>query len=1037
VAAAPALRLLGPLEVGRRGGGSALELGGVRRRSVLAILLLRPGEVVSVDRLVEGLWGNEPPETAVTVLHGHISRLRRILADAACDVTIATRAHGYVLEVDPACIDAVRGEGLLEQGRAGLAEGRLDESAGALDAALALWRGPPLADLADEPFARDERARLHELHVSTLEERAEVDLARGREQAVIGLLRPLVRDEPLRERPRAQLMLALHRAGRDAEAVALYDETRRALSDELGLAPGPRLRDLHERILRHDPELQAAPRTPAPPAPGAPPRPAPAASGLAAPRGRRPLARRRALAAGALAGAALVGAVVLAFVLSSGGGDGAPSSTAPAPVAGDVVVALDPASARVTDRVRAGGSPSSLTAAAGLVWALNADDQTLTVFAPGTGDQRTVGTGSTPLDLTLGADALWVVSGARRKDAQFVGPVPSSVDQLDLRTGAVRRSTALPPPVGPVLNGGAGRIVATQRAVWAVDADGSVIHIDPGSGEVVGVVRSVRALAVVATTTTAWAFTVDDTLVPISAATNRAGVPVDLPIAELGSMTVGRGALWITDSAAGVLWHVIPGVELRRQAIPVGVGAGAVVYGEGAVWVSNALAGTVVRVDPARDRVQARIPVNGTPRDLAIADGRLWVSVSSSGGVSGSLLSGPLPGAACGPTLYGGPGRPDAVIVTDLPLRAAPRAPTLQMAQAVALTLRRHGFRAGRLRVGVRSCDNSTAQSSIFDVRRCTANAHAFAADRRVIAVVGPYNSACARVQLATYARAPGGPLPVVSPTVSAIDLTASSARRGAFVTLATRDDAQGAAAAVLWRDQSRRRVFVLDDGEPGYGAMMADGVRRAARRAGLNVIGAASWQPSARSYRRLARRVRAARPDAIYLGGLIDTNGGEVLRAVRDAVGPQPAIVAPDGFLPVATLAAHAGAAARGTYVTLGGLVVARMSPTARRFARALAAAAPASEIQPASIYAAQATELVLDALARSDGTRHSVAQALQAGSAASGLLGPVRLTGGHPAQMPVTVVRVDTGEGSDALLSVEGAAVTETITPPRRLLR
>jgi ABC-type branched-subunit amino acid transport system substrate-binding protein len=182
---------------------------------------------------------------------------------------------------------------------------------------------------------------------------------------------------------------------------------------------------------------------------------------------------------------------------------------------------------------------------------------------------------------------------------------------------------------------------------------------------------------------------------------------------------------------------------------------------------------------------------------------------------------------------------------------------------------------------------------------------------------------------------------------------------------------------------------------------------------------------------------VRAAHPDAIYLGGLIDTSGGEVLRALREVLDAQTTIVAPDGFLPIATLAQHAGRAARGTYITLGGLVVSGLPAPGRRFARALAAAAPGADVAPASVYAAQATELVLRALARSEATRASMSKALAAVSVAEGLIGPLRFTGGHPAAMPVTVVRVSTGEGSDALGSVEGGDVARTIIPPRRLLR
>jgi DNA-binding SARP family transcriptional activator/ABC-type branched-subunit amino acid transport system substrate-binding protein len=1010
VATALDFRLLGPLEVARD--GVPLELGGVRRRSVLALLLLNAGEVVSVDRLVDGVWGEHAPETAVTVVHGHVSRLRRALADGT-GAQIVTHGRGYVLEVDPQALDVVRCETLLERGRRALAQDRPDDAAAALDGALGLWRGPPLADLADEPFAGEHLRRLRELWAAAIEERAEADLARGLEPAVSASLQRLVRDEPLRERPRALLMLALHRAGREAEALAVYDEGRRAFSDELGMAPGARLRDLHERMLRQDPSLRGS---------------------------ARPTTRQRrrrspwAILAAMLATAGVGGAALgIAF---SGGGDGA-TSPAPPAIAGDVVVAVDTDGGRVTDRIRAGGSPSSMAAGGGLVWTLNADDQTLTVIDPGTRAQRTVGTGATPIDLAMDAGSLWVTSGSRRKDALFVGPVASSVEQLDARTGAVRRSTPLPHPTGSLLNAGARRLAVTPGAVWAVGADGAVIRIDPGSGEVVAVVRSLRATAVVATRDTAWALTVDHAVVPISAQSNRAGVPIDVPVADIGSFAVGGGALWVTDPAAGVLWRIEPGTEVRRRAIRVGNGAGAVVYGNGAAWVANGLSGSVLRIDPVGGRVDKRIAIDGIPRDLTIAGRSLWVGVATGTGRSGALLTGPAPGATCGPTFYAGPGRPDVLIVSDFPLRAAPRAPTQQMAEAVALTLRRHDFRAGRLKVGFRSCDDSTAQAAIFDLRRCEANARAFGADRRIVAVVGPYNSGCARVQVGTYARAPGGPLAVVSPTASAIDLTVGAKRRS-FASVASRDDAQAAAGALFLRREGMRRVFVLDDGEPGYGQMMAHEFRRAAGRVGLAVVGAATWRPGARSFRRLARRVRASDPDAVYLGGLIDSKGGAVLRAVRRELGPRAAIVAPDGFLPVATLSNQAGSAARGTYITLPSLTLSGLPRAGRRFARELAATAPRAAVQPASIYAAQAAEIVLAAIARSDGTRASVSSALPGIAPREGLIGPVRLdTAGRAIAMPISIVRVRDGRGSDALQSTEGATVERVITPSRTLLR
>jgi DNA-binding SARP family transcriptional activator len=249
-------RILGPLEVAR--GGRPLRLGGARQRSLLAILLLHANELVSRDRLIEELWGEEPPETAPSALRVHVAQLRKALSDGEpSDRLIVTRAPGYVLTLEPDRLDLHRFERLADEGSRALSEGRWSEASKALHEALALWRGPALADLAYEGFAQPEIARLAELRLSTLESRIEADLALGRHAEVIPELEALVAEQPLRELPRGQLMLALYRTGRQAEALALYRETRRALGEELGIDPSPALQQLESGILRQDPALEA------------------------------------------------------------------------------------------------------------------------------------------------------------------------------------------------------------------------------------------------------------------------------------------------------------------------------------------------------------------------------------------------------------------------------------------------------------------------------------------------------------------------------------------------------------------------------------------------------------------------------------------------------------------------------------------------------------------------------------------------------------------------------------------------------------
>jgi DNA-binding SARP family transcriptional activator len=242
-------RILGPLEVARD--GAPIALGGRRRRAALAILLLSTGRVVSVDRLADDLYAGAAPATAVTQVHRQVSELRKLLPEAR----IETTPPGYVLHVDPSQLDLQRFERLADEGAERLALGDLEAARNLLGDALDLWRGPPLADLADEPFAHSARARLEEVRLTVLERRLDADVALGQAGAVVPELEALVAEHPFREPLVGQLMLALYRSGRQAEALAAYRAQRTVLAERLGLEPGPSLRRLETAILRHDPGI--------------------------------------------------------------------------------------------------------------------------------------------------------------------------------------------------------------------------------------------------------------------------------------------------------------------------------------------------------------------------------------------------------------------------------------------------------------------------------------------------------------------------------------------------------------------------------------------------------------------------------------------------------------------------------------------------------------------------------------------------------------------------------------------------------------
>ncbi len=234
------VRVFGPLQAVVE--GRPVPLGGVKPRALLAMLALNAGSTVSSERLIEGLWGDRQPATATKLVQIYVSQLRKALAAGGDAAEIVTRGRGYELRLGSGVVDALQFERLISQA--------------APREALALWHGPPLDDVAGEPFAAAEIRRLEELRLRAFELAIERDLAAGRHREVIGELETLVAEEPLRERLHAQRMLALYRCGRQADALEAYRHARAILVEEIGVEPGPELRRLHEAILRQDASLE-------------------------------------------------------------------------------------------------------------------------------------------------------------------------------------------------------------------------------------------------------------------------------------------------------------------------------------------------------------------------------------------------------------------------------------------------------------------------------------------------------------------------------------------------------------------------------------------------------------------------------------------------------------------------------------------------------------------------------------------------------------------------------------------------------------
>ena len=457
--------------------------------------------------------------------------------------------------------------------------------------------------------------------------------------------------------------------------------------------------------------------------------------------------------------------------------------------------------------------------------------------------------------------------------------------------------------------------------------------------------------------------------------------------------------------------------------------------------MTNSLLGQVLQIDPRTDRVTRRIALGGTPHDVVVAGDRVWVTVS--GGVPAARPAHlgnvrPVASRSCGPPLAG-TATPQLLIASDLPLQGGARFPANQMAAAVISVLRAHAFRAGRFALGYQSCDDSIARTGLFDTPKCAANAKAYVAAPKLVGVIGPMNSGCAFPQVPIASRAS---LALVSPSATDVALTrpppgaALRAERRLYPTgirtfarLLAPDDAQGAAEAVLVQRLGARRPYVLDDG--GYGTVIAEAAARALRRLHTPPVGVARWDWRHRRYGALARRVRAARADGLVLCGLLDTDAAAVLRAVRSRLPAGAPIVACDGLLPASLAFERAGAAARGINVTRSGLAVDSLPPSGRELARRLG-----GDTDVLAIYAAAATEALLDAIAASDGTRASVSAQLVRAHHATSPIGPYAIDAkGDPDPAPISVFRLERPGGSDAVVSVDGARLLAPIAAPRRL--
>jgi YVTN family beta-propeller protein len=608
-----AFGVLGPLQVLRS--GRAVPLGGPRQRAVLALLLLEADQVVSMDRLGEDVWGGDPPEEWVNTLQTYVFHLRQALeperqrGDAGG--VLVTSGRGYLLRAGREHVDAAVFEDGFTAGRAALEAGRYAEAAEALRAALGLWRGPVLADLADYAFTRPEAARLEELRLAALEARIDADLALGRHDALAGELERLAGEHPLRERLHAQLMLALYRCGRQAEALAAYRRARDLLAGDLGIDPGEALQRLHAFVLAHDPALEwASPQGPAGghragavvPVTSPPRRPGlrPVSSSGAPALGRR--RARRLLAAGsALAVAAAVSIVVAAR----------PWAGEPTGLPGNTVGLIDPARGRVGAPVSV-ASPDGLAYGNGSVWAVDSTADTVSQINPVTHavvQRIPVGSDPTAVTVTRGGN-VWVANSG-----------DGTVSWINAAAGKVVQRI----PVGNVPVA----IASGPSGVWVANrGDGTVDQINPVTGTVTR--RNIQVGAgpdgIAVGPRTVWvANGQDGTVTPIDPATGQPSGPVFVGAGPVG-IAITPTAVWVANSLDLSVWKIDPATGRVTDTFRVGDGPHAIVAGRDGLWVSDEFDATLAHIDPGTGQVR-KIFVGSSPQGLALTSAGVWVAV--------------------------------------------------------------------------------------------------------------------------------------------------------------------------------------------------------------------------------------------------------------------------------------------------------------------------------------------------------------------------------------------------------------------------
>jgi branched-chain amino acid transport system substrate-binding protein len=398
-----------------------------------------------------------------------------------------------------------------------------------------------------------------------------------------------------------------------------------------------------------------------------------------------------------------------------------------------------------------------------------------------------------------------------------------------------------------------------------------------------------------------------------------------------------------------------------------------------------------------------------------------------------------LPSSTCGPIQYKGEGKPDKIIASDFPLKGANRALTTEMGKAVAFILSQHDWKAGDVKIGYQSCDDSTAQAGSWDPATCTSNAHNYAGNDDMIGLIGTFNSGCAKLEIPVLNKASGGPIPMVSPSNTYPGLTVGGPGTASgepdtyyptgdrnYARVVWTDRFQGAANALFAKQLGLKKVFVLNDKET-YGQGIATLFKLAAAKSGITVAGYQGWDKDATSYESLASLIKNTGADGVFLGGIVCNNGGKLVKDLRSTLGNDVVLFGPDGWTPISATIQGAGAAAEGMYISQPGIPIDQLKGAGKTFADNFAKTQGGKAPDPYTAYAAEAAEVLLTAIGNSDGSRKSASSELFKTNITNGILGNFKIDeNGDTTLGTVTFFKVSGGQ----------SAVVKLITPDLSLI-